>query len=127
MTGTETRTGPTLAVRNKYSHEVIAEIPKSSEAEIRAAIDRAADVFAKGALAPPARYDILRRASDLVRDRADELTGLLVAETGFTVNETSVDLERTSQTLLSSAEEAKRITGEIVPLDAVPSDRKRFG
>jgi acyl-CoA reductase-like NAD-dependent aldehyde dehydrogenase len=51
----------------------------------------------------------------------------IVAETGFTVSDANGEVDRCFQTLLLSAEEAKRVHGEMVPLDGAPGQAHRLG
>ena len=54
---------------------------------------------------------------DKLKDNKDELAELLTKEVGKPINESVVEVNRSIETLKLSAEEAKRIYGETVPLD----------
>jgi acyl-CoA reductase-like NAD-dependent aldehyde dehydrogenase len=69
----------------------------------------------------------LARAADLVADRSDELTGLAVDDTGFTVSGAAKEVRRTRQTLLLSAQAATSLVGAMVPMDAAPGVASRLG
>jgi len=116
-----------LTVLDKFSGEALGLVPTAGEEQVDAAVASALNVFRRGAFPPYDRFEVLRRASTLVRERAEDLISTLVAETGFTVAETRDDCARAVQTLLVSAEESKRITGELVPLDGAPQQEHRFG
>ena len=90
----------------------------------KALVDRAVAAgraaFLGGALSIPERHDILMRAQAILLRRKDEIVETMVAETGFTRADNEGDFARTALTLNISAEEAMRITGEMVPIEASP-------
>jgi len=73
------------------------------------------------------RYSILMRAAQMLQDRAKEFAKMLVLEVGKTIREARTEVQRAVQTLIFSAEEAKRISGEVVPLDAHPNGKGKLG
>lgn len=114
-------------IRDKYTGEVVAEAARASRVQVTAAVEAAKAAFASGPLDPYRRYEILRRAADLVEERADALIDGISTETGFTVADGRAEVTRSIQTLLLSAEEAKRIHGEMVPMDGAPGQASRWG
>jgi succinate-semialdehyde dehydrogenase/glutarate-semialdehyde dehydrogenase len=62
-----------------------------------------------------------------VVERSDELTALVVDDTGFTVSDAANEVRRTRQTLLLSAQAATSLAGEMVPMDAAPGVASRLG
>lgn len=77
------------------------------------------------ALAPFERAEILLRAAVLVEERAEELARQVTLETGNAIWETRFEVHRTTEIFRAAAEEARRIVGEIVPIDAWPNGRGR--
>jgi acyl-CoA reductase-like NAD-dependent aldehyde dehydrogenase len=73
------------------------------------------------------RWRILRKAADLMAGRNDELGRLISQEEGKIVAEGRGEASRAVETMMGSAEEAKRIHGETVPLDADPTGSKKLG
>ena len=63
------------------------------------------------------KADILTRLADEVKERSDELAETMVLEGGKTCSFASSEVLRAISTLRVSAEEAKRIGGEVIPLD----------
>ena len=110
----------TISLCDRFSGAEIARIHQADETQMRQAVAAAKAAFAGGEITVPDRYDILMRARDILMRRKDEIIDAMVAETGYCVADNSGDFNRCVQTLLTSAEEAKRITGEIVPIDAAP-------
>jgi len=73
------------------------------------------------------RYAILRRAADIMAERIDELGTLITQEEGKVIAEGKGEVGRGIQTITLSAEEAKRLHGETVPLDGAPGVTSQFG
>jgi succinate-semialdehyde dehydrogenase/glutarate-semialdehyde dehydrogenase len=76
---------------------------------------------------PPARYRALARASALLNEQRDDVARVIVEDSGFTVADARREIDRAVQTLLISGEEAKRLAGEMVPLDGAAGQRGRIG
>ena len=120
--------GPSIEVHNKYSGEVLATLPSARQQEVDAAFGaagRAAQVMAD--MPAHKRADILARASALIRQRGDELARSIAAEAGKALKFARAEVDRGATTFAVAAEEAKRIHGETVPLDAVPAGEGYFG
>ena len=114
-----------LVISEKATGSILAEIPTADEDEIATSLNAAAE----GSVDPPApyeRFEILRRTRDLVAAHEEELVDLHTRETGFTSGESRSDVRRTMETLLVAAEEAKRIVGEVVPVDGARGQEQRF-
>jgi len=73
------------------------------------------------------RSQILRRASDSILEQRDALASAIYSETGKPIREARIEVERASYTLLFSAEEAHRLVGEVVPMDAEAAGKGRWG
>jgi succinate-semialdehyde dehydrogenase/glutarate-semialdehyde dehydrogenase len=76
---------------------------------------------------PVARYRALARASALLDEQREDVAGTVVEDSGFTISDARREVDRAVQTLLISGEEAKRLSGEMVPLDGAPGQRERIG
>ena len=110
----------TLPVCHKATGEQIAAICTAGEAEVRAAADAAERAFREVKLSPYERYEILMRAANLMRERREEFAEALSAEAGKPIRDARGEIDRAYQTLILSAEEAKRLRGETVPLAGAP-------
>jgi len=117
-----------VTVLDKYRLEPFAEVARADAAIVDRAIEAAARAFAGSAIAPYRRYEILMKAAELMDARRDQIIEDMVAESGFTRIDCDNDFTRCRQTLRISAEEAKRITGEMIPLQGAPGqDPRRIG
>ena len=73
------------------------------------------------------RYEILTRAVEIIKSRKEELGQTITREEGKVISEGRLEVDRTIQTMTWSAEEAKRLRGETIPLDASPGNAGKFG
>lgn len=106
-------------VINPYDGEVIDTIPIAHRQIADMAIEAAND--AKSALTEMSAFKIsnkLFNVVDKLRKKRQEFAELLTLEVGKPINESLVEVDRSIETLKLAAEEAKRIYGESVPLDA---------
>lgn len=116
------------AVICPYDGREVGEAPRASLSDLDAAI--AAAVEAKEtmrALTAFQRYEILSRAASLLDESAETFAVAIALEAGKPIAEARVEVSRAVQTLTFSAEEAKRVTGEMTPLDAHPGGAGYFG
>ncbi|MEM9579137.1 MAG: aldehyde dehydrogenase family protein [Pseudomonadota bacterium] len=110
----------TSSLGDRFTGQAIARVHQADAAQVDLAVRAAKAAFDSGEIPIPDRYAILMRARDILLRRKDEIIDAMVSETGYCVADNAGDFNRCVQTLLTSAEEAKRITGEIVPIDAAP-------
>jgi len=109
-----------------YSGEALAEVPLANAAEVDAAIEsayRAAPVMA--ALPAHRRSDILHRVADMLQQRLEEAALIIAQEAAKPLATARTEVQRTVQTYRFAAEEARRIHGETIPMDAAPGGEGR--
>jgi acyl-CoA reductase-like NAD-dependent aldehyde dehydrogenase len=73
------------------------------------------------------RAEILVRTSQILQERREEFARMIAVEAGKAIKYARAEVDRGINIFEIAAEEAKRIHGETVPLDAVPSGRGYFG
>ena len=73
------------------------------------------------------RGRILREISAGIKGRREELGRLISLEAGKPIRDALVEVDRAVLTFRLGAEEAERITGELIPLDLMPSSKDRVG
>ena len=104
--------GRTLAVTDPSTGQTLVEIADASVADGQRAMDAAANAQADwAATAPRARGEILRRAFDLLQERADEFALLMTLEMGKPLAEARGEVTYGGEFLRWFSEEAVRITG----------------
>src|SRR5258708_6936175 len=102
-----------------YRGTVIGQAPESSLEDLDAAL--AAAVRAKADVAGTPAFEraaFLRRAASLVVERAESISQIMVREIGKPIKDARTEVARCEGVLALSAEEAVRIQGEQVPIDA---------
>ena len=117
-----------IEVCNPFSGQIIDTVPKASPDEVEAALAGAVE-GSRVMREMPAydRYKILRRAAELMVQRQDELGRTISEEEGKVLGEGVFEASRSAITIETSAEEAKRLTGEVLPLDAAPGAAGKIG
>ncbi|MDO7908287.1 aldehyde dehydrogenase family protein [Paenibacillus sp. JX-17] len=114
-------------LRSPYSGELVAEVAEAGAAEVDAAITAAARAAGKMRAMPAhQRADILEQLAAKLHARREEAARLIAAEAAKPVKTALAEVDRTVQTYKFAAEEAKRIHGETVPLDAAPGGEGRL-
>ena len=106
-------------VKNPYDGQTIDTVPIAHRQTAQMAIDAAND--AKESLTEMSAFKISNKLFNAVRkleEKREEFAHILSLEVGKPINEALVEVDRSIETLRLSAEEAKRIYGESVPLDA---------
>jgi succinate-semialdehyde dehydrogenase/glutarate-semialdehyde dehydrogenase len=108
--------GETFDVSNPATGEVLASVPRMGAAETRRAIEAAQRALPGWrAMLAAERARIMRRWSDLMLERADELAALLTAEQGKPLAESRVEIAYAASFLEWFGEEGKRIYGDTIP------------
>ena len=60
-------------------------------------------------------------------ERKEDLGRTITLEEGKVISEGMMEVDRCKQTIIVSAEEAKRLNSEVLPLDAAPGNSGKFG
>lgn len=115
-----------IQVFDKYTKEPFAEVSKADEAIVHHAIDSAEVAFRENKLSAYERYTVLHQAANQLEQEKEEMAQMIMMEAGKPIKHARAEVERTIQTLIVSAEEAKRITGEGVPVEAAPGSENRL-
>lgn len=117
----------TMPVVDKFTGTTIGEVACAGRAHVTAAVSAAAHAFATRPIALHERYALLTRAAELVRQRHAAFVESIVGESGFTVTDAATEVSRAIETLTISAEESKRIHGDMIPLEGAPGVTSRLG
>ncbi len=72
------------------------------------------------------RASMLHRVADLIAARAAHFAELIVYEVGKPIKDARLEIDRTIAAVHLAAEEATRIAGEVIPMDAVPGGEGRI-
>jgi glyceraldehyde-3-phosphate dehydrogenase (NADP+) len=119
---------PSYQVRSPYSGNPVASVHRAGPAELERAISAAVAAFeATRKLPAHERATILRAISDGITARSDELARSIAEEAGKPIKQARVEVGRSAFTFAQAAEEATRIHGELLNLDAHPNGAGRQG
>jgi acyl-CoA reductase-like NAD-dependent aldehyde dehydrogenase len=117
-----------LAVLDKYTGETIAEVPKATSGMTDRAIKAAREAFPAWSRTPAyKRSRVLEKAALIIEQRREEIAETICREAGKAWRHSLAEVSRSVETFRFSAEEAKRIHGETVPMDASPAGEGRIG
>ena len=110
-------TGDWQDVRSPYSGEVVGRVAKAGAAEARAAVDAAEKAMADP-LPAHKRAEILVKVVAGIARRHDEIAAQIAAEAGKPLKSAKVETSRAMSTYTFAAVEARKLAGEVVPMDA---------
>jgi succinate-semialdehyde dehydrogenase / glutarate-semialdehyde dehydrogenase len=119
-------TGRALEVVDKYTGAVIGTVESAGRDQVSAAVTAARRSFEQTPLDPQERYRLLHRTADLIEQHRAELASLITAEGGLPITDACNEVGRAIQTFLVSAEEGKRLAGEMVPIEGAPGQAHRM-
>jgi acyl-CoA reductase-like NAD-dependent aldehyde dehydrogenase len=126
--GVKKQTGETAPVCFPYTGEVYAQVCQASANDLKAAVTLACTGFEMTRqFSSYERSQILFRLADEIHRRSEELADVLVMEGGKTRKFATTEVFRAETTVRTAAEEAKRIYGEIIPLDLSGDTAGRTG
>jgi aldehyde dehydrogenase (NAD+) len=103
--------------RNPAKHEdLIGLFPKSTAADVAAAVDAAGRAYSRWRLVPaPRRAEILFRAAQLLAERKEDLARDMTREMGKVLEETRGDVQEAIDMTFFIAGEGRRQYGQTVP------------
>jgi acyl-CoA reductase-like NAD-dependent aldehyde dehydrogenase len=117
LDGEWVETGDWLEVASPYDGSVVARVAKAGAVEARAAVD-AAERAMRDPLPAHKRAEILVRVAGALGKRADEVARQIVAEAGKPLKAARVEVARAMSTYTMAAVEARKLAGEMIPMDA---------
>jgi acyl-CoA reductase-like NAD-dependent aldehyde dehydrogenase len=124
--GESVETGETYEIQSPYDGASVAVVHRAGPAEVERAIAGAVRAFEETRHLPSwRREEILAAISAGIAQRRDELARTIALEAGKPLKTSRIEVDRAAFTFKIAAEEAKRIYGEIVPLDWLPGNEGR--
>jgi acyl-CoA reductase-like NAD-dependent aldehyde dehydrogenase len=107
-----------IVVRSPYDGAEVGRVPKCTEADVDRAVAAAVNALHQGPLPPWRRAEILDTAARLLTERADDFARLIARESAKPLKTARVEATRAASTFTFAAVEARRLTGDMVPIDA---------
>jgi acyl-CoA reductase-like NAD-dependent aldehyde dehydrogenase len=110
-------TGDWVEVRSPYSGDIVGRVAKAGKKETTRAID-AAEHALREPLPAHKRAEILVKVASLLGRRHDEVARTISDEAGKPMKAARVEAQRAMSTYTFAAVEARKLAGEMVPMDA---------
>ncbi|MGH9396513.1 MAG: aldehyde dehydrogenase family protein [Terriglobia bacterium] len=125
--GEPVRTQSTRTICLPYDGTPVGDVYDADENTVgRAMVAAQAGASAMTVLTLYERAELLGKMRHLLARDAGEFAQLVASETGKPIREARVEVERSQQTLLASADAARSLHGETVPLEAAPMGKGRW-
>ncbi len=129
LVGAEWRTSSEKEViTNPYNREPVGEVYQAQKNDMEDAISAAENAFRITRIMPSyKRSEVLLKVAREIGRRKAELSRLMAAESGKPIQYCRSEVDRAVMTFTIASEEAKRLGGDIVPLDLTSQSERRYG
>ena len=117
----------TIVVRSPYDGSVIGEIPSQTAADVDRAVAAAKAALERGVMPLWQRAQILDLAAQRLAARRDEFAEIIAKEAAKPIKTARVEAERAVGTFQFSAAEARKLAGDVIPLDAISAGEGKIG
>src|ERR671938_1921968 len=119
-------TGDWVDVRSPYSGEVVGRVAKAGADETRRAVD-AAEQAMREPLPAHKRAEVLVRVAGYLGRRHDEVARIISDEAGKPMKAARVEAKRAMSTYTMAAVEARKLAGEMIPMEASQAGEGKLG
>jgi acyl-CoA reductase-like NAD-dependent aldehyde dehydrogenase len=120
--------GTPRPVHYPYDGSVVAMVHENTVAQVQEAVESAAAAWQLWRREPAhSRSSMLAKVSEVMSQRAEEMAEVISRGTGKVVRDSRSEVSRAISTMAISAEEAKRISGEVIPMDALAPGTGKLG
>lgn len=116
-----------ITVRSPYDDSVIGEIPAQTAADVDRAVAIAKAALHDNPLPLWKRAEILDKAAARLTERREEFAQIIAREAAKPIKTARVEAERAAGTFQFAAAEARKLTGETIPLDAISAGVGKIG
>ena len=118
----------TREIQSPYNQEPVAKIHFASTPQMKDAVTAAHEAFGETKkLSSLERSQALEKISSEINRDKEELARSIALSSGKTIKSSRIEVERAVNTFNIASEEAKRIGGEIIPLDLSSQTEERWG
>jgi glyceraldehyde-3-phosphate dehydrogenase (NADP+) len=115
-------------IKSPYDRSVVGKVHFADDSQVREAVDAADKAFLKTKMMSSfERAKALAYVSDQISKNREELARSIVLGAGKAIKSARVEADRAVSTFQIASEEAKRMNGEVIPLDLSPQTRGRWG
>jgi acyl-CoA reductase-like NAD-dependent aldehyde dehydrogenase len=117
----------TISVRSPFDDSLIGEVPAQTAEEVDAAVARAHAALRDNPLPLWKRAAVLDKAAQLLAERRDHFAQVIAKEAAKPIKTARVEAERAVGTFQFAAAEARKLSGEMIPLDAISAGEGKLG
>jgi acyl-CoA reductase-like NAD-dependent aldehyde dehydrogenase len=115
-------------IRSPYDHAVVGKVHFAAQEQVEEALAAADNAFQKTRrLSSHERSAALEKISRGIQDRKEELARSITLQSGKVIRDARAEVDRAVMTFDIGSEEAKRLGGELIPLDLSSQTFKRWG
>ncbi len=117
-----------IEVINPFNNEIVDNVPLGDVEDVKEAVSAANQ--ARKLMREMSSRKLSRILTDVhqeLKENMEDLARLITLETGKTIRDSRVEMQRSLETLQLSAEECKRVYGETIPMDAAITGKSVFG
>src|SRR5712691_9498486 len=119
-------TGEWLDIRSPYSGDVVGRVAKGGANETRQALDAAERALAKP-LPAHKRAEILVKVAGLIGKNHEEVARTISDEAGKPIKTARVEASRAMSTYTFAAVEARKLAGEMIPMESAQAGEGKLG
>ena len=119
-------TGDWVEVRSPFSGDVVGRVAKGGAAEARRAVDAAARAL-ESPLPAHKRAEILVKVAGLIGRRHEEVARTISDEAGKPIKTARVEASRAMSTYTFAAVEARKLAGEMIPMESAQAGEGKLG
>ena len=116
-----------LEVRSPYDNSLIGKIPACTSGDVDRAVATAKAALSGGPMPLWRRAQILDLAAVRLAARRDEFAEIVCREAAKPIKTARVEAERAVGTFQFAAAEARKLAGEMIPLDAIAAGEGKLG
>jgi len=120
------QTGDWLDVRSPYSGDVVGRVARGGAEEARRALDAAERALA-APLPAHKRAEILVKVAGLIGRRHEEVARTISDEAGKPIKTARVEASRAMSTYTFAAVEARKLAGEMIPMESAQAGEGKLG
>jgi len=115
-------------IRSPFDQSVVGRVHFASRDQAEEALAAADNAFSKTRrLSSGERAEVLAKIARAIGERREELARSITLQSGKVIRDARTEVDRAAMTFALASEEAKRLGGEIIPLDLIPQTEKRWG
>jgi glyceraldehyde-3-phosphate dehydrogenase (NADP+) len=115
-------------IRSPFDQSVVGRVHFASRDQAEEALAAADNAFSRTRrLSSGERAEVLAKIARAIGERREELARSITLQSGKVIRDARTEVDRAAMTFALASEEAKRLGGEVIPLDLIPQTEKRWG